>query len=75
MITCVCLFLLQSDADLQMQQETSVVNWDEVYPEQKYIFGDFTERLWAYLTIRQLLENRFAHLSRLSSLCVPPLVH
>uniref|UniRef100_A0A3Q2QAD2 Inter-alpha-trypsin inhibitor heavy chain H3 n=1 Tax=Fundulus heteroclitus TaxID=8078 RepID=A0A3Q2QAD2_FUNHE len=25
----------------------------------EYIFGDFTERLWAYLTIQQLLEKRF----------------
>ncbi|XP_018412676.1 PREDICTED: inter-alpha-trypsin inhibitor heavy chain H3-like [Nanorana parkeri] len=26
--------------------------------KQQYIFGDFTERLWAYLTIQQLLEKR-----------------
>uniref|UniRef100_A0A667Z0P8 Inter-alpha-trypsin inhibitor heavy chain H3 n=1 Tax=Myripristis murdjan TaxID=586833 RepID=A0A667Z0P8_9TELE len=25
---------------------------------QEYIFGDFTERMWAYLTIQQLLEKR-----------------
>uniref|UniRef100_A0A8C5E6C4 Inter-alpha-trypsin inhibitor heavy chain H3 n=1 Tax=Gouania willdenowi TaxID=441366 RepID=A0A8C5E6C4_GOUWI len=25
--------------------------------EARYIFGDFTERLWAYLTIQQLLEK------------------
>uniref|UniRef100_A0A7N8YNN8 Inter-alpha-trypsin inhibitor heavy chain H3 n=1 Tax=Mastacembelus armatus TaxID=205130 RepID=A0A7N8YNN8_9TELE len=25
--------------------------------KRKYIFGDFTERLWAYLTIQQLLEK------------------
>ncbi|XP_078270179.1 inter-alpha-trypsin inhibitor heavy chain H3-like isoform X4 [Rhinoraja longicauda] len=25
---------------------------------QQYIFGDFTERLWAYLTIQQLLDER-----------------
>uniref|UniRef100_A0A8D3BP94 Inter-alpha-trypsin inhibitor heavy chain H3 n=1 Tax=Scophthalmus maximus TaxID=52904 RepID=A0A8D3BP94_SCOMX len=30
---------------------------DVTYPEQEYIFGDFTERLWAYLTVQQLLEN------------------
>ncbi|XP_021171896.2 inter-alpha-trypsin inhibitor heavy chain H3 [Fundulus heteroclitus] len=30
---------------------------DVVYPEKEYIFGDFTERLWAYLTIQQLLEK------------------
>ena len=26
--------------------------------EQDYIFGDYIERLWAYLTIEQLLEKR-----------------
>ncbi|XP_055504279.1 inter-alpha-trypsin inhibitor heavy chain H3-like isoform X5 [Leucoraja erinacea] len=26
--------------------------------QQQYIFGDFTERLWAYLTIQQLLDQR-----------------
>uniref|UniRef100_A0A673B3M3 Inter-alpha-trypsin inhibitor heavy chain H3 n=1 Tax=Sphaeramia orbicularis TaxID=375764 RepID=A0A673B3M3_9TELE len=26
--------------------------------KEEYIFGDFTERLWAYLTIQQLLEKR-----------------
>ncbi|XP_069823203.1 inter-alpha-trypsin inhibitor heavy chain H3-like isoform X2 [Dendropsophus ebraccatus] len=31
---------------------------DDVSKQQKYIFGDFTERLWAYLTIQQLLEKR-----------------
>uniref|UniRef100_A0A8D0D1G6 Inter-alpha-trypsin inhibitor heavy chain H3 n=1 Tax=Sander lucioperca TaxID=283035 RepID=A0A8D0D1G6_SANLU len=30
----------------------------EVERRREYIFGDFTERLWAYLTIQQLLENR-----------------
>lgn len=29
-----------------------------MYPDDDYIFGDFTERLWAYLTIQQLLEKR-----------------
>uniref|UniRef100_A0A8C8AEX6 Inter-alpha-trypsin inhibitor heavy chain H3 n=1 Tax=Otus sunia TaxID=257818 RepID=A0A8C8AEX6_9STRI len=28
--------------------------------EQQYIFGDYIERLWAYLTIEQLLEERIA---------------
>ncbi|XP_077308313.1 inter-alpha-trypsin inhibitor heavy chain H3-like isoform X1 [Lithobates pipiens] len=31
---------------------------DGVRKQQEYIFGDFTERLWAYLTIQQLLEKR-----------------
>ncbi|XP_039519163.1 inter-alpha-trypsin inhibitor heavy chain H3 isoform X2 [Pimephales promelas] len=32
-------------------------DWDSVFPEEEYIFGDFTERLWAYLTIQQLLDK------------------
>uniref|UniRef100_A0A8C6TUK8 Inter-alpha-trypsin inhibitor heavy chain H3 n=1 Tax=Neogobius melanostomus TaxID=47308 RepID=A0A8C6TUK8_9GOBI len=28
-----------------------------MYPDEEYIFGDFTERLWAYLTIQQLLDK------------------
>ncbi|POI33574.1 hypothetical protein CIB84_002675 [Bambusicola thoracicus] len=32
----------------------------KVFQEQEYIFGDFIERLWAYLTIEQLLEKRIA---------------
>ncbi|XP_073520377.1 inter-alpha-trypsin inhibitor heavy chain H3-like isoform X6 [Phyllobates terribilis] len=32
----------------------------EASTEQRYIFGDFTERLWAYLTIEQLLSKRFS---------------
>ncbi|GAB0194637.1 inter-alpha-trypsin inhibitor heavy chain H3-like [Grus japonensis] len=32
----------------------------EALKEQEYIFGDYIERLWAYLTIEQLLEKRIA---------------
>uniref|UniRef100_A0A4W4EAP3 Inter-alpha-trypsin inhibitor heavy chain H3 n=1 Tax=Electrophorus electricus TaxID=8005 RepID=A0A4W4EAP3_ELEEL len=28
------------------------------FPDEEYIFGDFTERLWAYLTIQQLLDKK-----------------
>ncbi|KAM3914811.1 inter-alpha-trypsin inhibitor heavy chain H3-like [Leptodactylus fuscus] len=38
--------------NVQLQTE------DDASKQQKYIFGDFTERLWAYLTIQQLLEKR-----------------
>uniref|UniRef100_A0A673B8S3 Inter-alpha-trypsin inhibitor heavy chain H3 n=1 Tax=Sphaeramia orbicularis TaxID=375764 RepID=A0A673B8S3_9TELE len=31
---------------------------DNLQVKEEYIFGDFTERLWAYLTIQQLLEKR-----------------
>ncbi|NXT44313.1 ITIH3 inhibitor, partial [Pelecanoides urinatrix] len=32
----------------------------KAFQEQEYIFGDYIERLWAYLTIEQLLEERIA---------------
>uniref|UniRef100_A0A8C8E569 Inter-alpha-trypsin inhibitor heavy chain H3 n=1 Tax=Otus sunia TaxID=257818 RepID=A0A8C8E569_9STRI len=32
----------------------------KAFQEQQYIFGDYIERLWAYLTIEQLLEERIA---------------
>uniref|UniRef100_A0A669DZD3 Inter-alpha-trypsin inhibitor heavy chain H3 n=1 Tax=Oreochromis niloticus TaxID=8128 RepID=A0A669DZD3_ORENI len=38
-------------------QGVSAADWDVFYPDEEYIFGDFTERLWAYLTIQQLLEK------------------
>uniref|UniRef100_A0A671VC43 Inter-alpha-trypsin inhibitor heavy chain H3 n=1 Tax=Sparus aurata TaxID=8175 RepID=A0A671VC43_SPAAU len=38
-------------------QGASAVDWDVIYPGEEYIFGDFTERLWAYLTIQQLLDK------------------
>ncbi|XP_693183.5 inter-alpha-trypsin inhibitor heavy chain H3 [Danio rerio] len=41
-----------------MQGVAIAEEWDSVFPEQEYIFGDFIERLWAYLTIQQLLDKR-----------------
>ncbi|XP_009987307.1 PREDICTED: inter-alpha-trypsin inhibitor heavy chain H3 [Tauraco erythrolophus] len=32
----------------------------KAFQEQEYIFGDYIERLWAYLTVEQLLEKRIA---------------
>uniref|UniRef100_A0A3P9PWZ8 Inter-alpha-trypsin inhibitor heavy chain H3 n=1 Tax=Poecilia reticulata TaxID=8081 RepID=A0A3P9PWZ8_POERE len=43
--------------DYKVQGQASVVDWNVMYPDETYIFGDFTERLWAYLTIQQLLEK------------------
>ncbi|XP_044205152.1 inter-alpha-trypsin inhibitor heavy chain H3-like [Thunnus albacares] len=45
------------EEDFQVQGQASAVEWDVIYPEEEYVFGDFTERLWAYLTIQQLLEK------------------
>ncbi|KAK1799552.1 hypothetical protein P4O66_000433 [Electrophorus voltai] len=36
----------------------STEEWAVMFPDEEYIFGDFTERLWAYLTIQQLLDKR-----------------
>ncbi|XP_054472647.1 inter-alpha-trypsin inhibitor heavy chain H3-like [Anoplopoma fimbria] len=51
------VFAQGPEEDFQVQGKASVVNLDVTYPEQDYIFGNFSERLWAYLTIQQLLEN------------------
>ncbi|XP_031134097.1 inter-alpha-trypsin inhibitor heavy chain H3 [Sander lucioperca] len=45
------------EEDFKVQGQATAMDWDEIYPDEEYIFGDFTERLWAYLTIQQLLEN------------------
>ncbi|KAJ3581166.1 hypothetical protein NHX12_016967 [Muraenolepis orangiensis] len=45
------------EQELQVQGQARATDWDVIYPEKEYIFGDFTERLWAYLTIQQLLET------------------
>uniref|UniRef100_A0A4W5NR70 Inter-alpha-trypsin inhibitor heavy chain H3 n=1 Tax=Hucho hucho TaxID=62062 RepID=A0A4W5NR70_9TELE len=44
--------------DFIVKGQASAQEWDILYPEQEYIFGDYTERLWAYLTIQQLLSKR-----------------
>uniref|UniRef100_UPI0037E7ABD1 inter-alpha-trypsin inhibitor heavy chain H3-like n=1 Tax=Semicossyphus pulcher TaxID=241346 RepID=UPI0037E7ABD1 len=51
------VFAKGPEEDFLVQGKANVVNFDVIYPEQDYIFGDFSERLWAYLTIQQLLEN------------------
>uniref|UniRef100_A0A8D0GCP1 Inter-alpha-trypsin inhibitor heavy chain 4 n=1 Tax=Sphenodon punctatus TaxID=8508 RepID=A0A8D0GCP1_SPHPU len=38
-------------------REANVREKEQVFQHQKYIFGNFIERLWAYLTIQQLLEK------------------
>ncbi|KAK5912935.1 hypothetical protein CesoFtcFv8_002763 [Champsocephalus esox] len=51
------VFAQGSEEDFQEQGKASEINLDLIYPEQGYIFGNFSERLWAYLTIQQLLEK------------------
>ncbi|XP_063796687.1 inter-alpha-trypsin inhibitor heavy chain H3-like isoform X3 [Pseudophryne corroboree] len=47
-----------ADKSLKYTENVQLQEQDEVRKQQEYIFGDFTERLWAYLTIQQLLEKR-----------------
>ncbi|XP_040262788.1 inter-alpha-trypsin inhibitor heavy chain H3-like isoform X3 [Bufo bufo] len=49
---------LQADASLKYTENVQLQEKDDESKQQKYIFGDFTERLWAYLTIQELLEKR-----------------
>lgn len=42
-----------------VQGEAHAEEWFVIFPDQEYIFGDFTERLWAYLTIQQLLNKQY----------------
>ncbi|XP_031680856.1 inter-alpha-trypsin inhibitor heavy chain H3-like isoform X1 [Oncorhynchus kisutch] len=46
------------EEDFIVKGQASAQEWDILYPEQEYIFGDYTERLWAYLTIQELLSKR-----------------
>ncbi|XP_063797393.1 inter-alpha-trypsin inhibitor heavy chain H3-like [Pseudophryne corroboree] len=41
-----------------MEVVTHIHEQEHMAKEQSYIFGDFTERLWAYLTIEQLLSKQ-----------------
>ncbi|XP_004864421.1 inter-alpha-trypsin inhibitor heavy chain H3 isoform X1 [Heterocephalus glaber] len=45
-------------SDLLYTKEVDVKETEKALKEQDYIFGNFIERLWAYLTIEQLLEKR-----------------
>ncbi|XP_029455286.1 inter-alpha-trypsin inhibitor heavy chain H4-like [Rhinatrema bivittatum] len=44
-------------SDLVLQVEANVTEREDTFKEQKYIFGNFIERLWACLTIQQQLEK------------------
>ncbi|XP_053152800.1 inter-alpha-trypsin inhibitor heavy chain H3-like [Hemicordylus capensis] len=47
-----------AEDDLTFTEQAGVEETAKALEEQKYIFGDYIERLWAYLTIQQLLEKR-----------------
>ncbi|XP_028374651.1 inter-alpha-trypsin inhibitor heavy chain H3 isoform X1 [Phyllostomus discolor] len=44
--------------DLTFTEEVDVKEMEKALQEQDYIFGNYIERLWAYLTIEQLLGKR-----------------
>ncbi|XP_060766188.1 inter-alpha-trypsin inhibitor heavy chain H3a [Neoarius graeffei] len=44
--------------DFVLKGQASAQDWKLLFPDQEYIFGDFTERLWAYLTIQNLLDKK-----------------
>ncbi|XP_058874260.1 inter-alpha-trypsin inhibitor heavy chain H3-like isoform X43 [Acipenser ruthenus] len=46
-----------ASSDLTLAAETPVEEQDEAVKKHKYIFGEYIERLWAYLTIQQLLSK------------------
>ncbi|XP_045048322.2 inter-alpha-trypsin inhibitor heavy chain H4 isoform X2 [Desmodus rotundus] len=47
----------QSMQNITFQTESRVAEQEEEFRSPKYIFHGFMERLWAYLTIQQLLEQ------------------
>ncbi|XP_021265243.1 inter-alpha-trypsin inhibitor heavy chain H3-like isoform X2 [Numida meleagris] len=51
---------LQANDALSFTTQQDKEQTAKAFQEQEYIFGDFIERLWAYLTIEQLLEKRIA---------------
>ncbi|XP_032996620.1 inter-alpha-trypsin inhibitor heavy chain H4-like isoform X7 [Lacerta agilis] len=44
-------------SELTLKEDANIREKEQVFQHQKYIFGNFIERLWAYLTIQQLLEK------------------
>ncbi|XP_048462719.1 inter-alpha-trypsin inhibitor heavy chain H3-like [Rhincodon typus] len=52
------VFAQTANENLTLKAEVQVSEIENITAQQQYIFGDFTERLWAYLTIQQLLEKR-----------------
>ncbi|KAM3848238.1 inter-alpha-trypsin inhibitor heavy chain H4-like [Vipera latastei] len=44
-------------SNLTLKEDANVEEKAQVFEHQKYIYGNFIEKLWAYLTIQQLLEK------------------
>uniref|UniRef100_A0A452GUG9 Inter-alpha-trypsin inhibitor heavy chain C-terminal domain-containing protein n=1 Tax=Gopherus agassizii TaxID=38772 RepID=A0A452GUG9_9SAUR len=51
---------VKANKDVTFTEKVDIEETAKTLQHQEYIFGDYTERLWAYLTIQQLLEKRFS---------------
>ncbi|XP_050813719.1 inter-alpha-trypsin inhibitor heavy chain H3-like [Gopherus flavomarginatus] len=49
-----------ANKDVTFTEQVDIEETAKALQHQEYIFGDYTERLWAYLTIQQLLEKRIS---------------
>ncbi|XP_078270186.1 LOW QUALITY PROTEIN: inter-alpha-trypsin inhibitor heavy chain H3a [Rhinoraja longicauda] len=47
-----------ANENLTLSADVNIAEAENIIQQQQYIFCDFTERLWAYLTIQQLLDQR-----------------
>lgn len=54
---------LQHKENITFVMESHVAEQEEMFQSPKYIFHSFMERLWAYLTIQQLLEQTWVNAS------------
>lgn len=48
---------LQQSENITFYVESGTAEQEEALRGRQYVFGSFMERLWAYLTIEQLLEQ------------------
>ncbi|XP_026536349.1 inter-alpha-trypsin inhibitor heavy chain H3-like [Notechis scutatus] len=47
-----------AEDDLTFSEQSDIHQTAQAFEDQQYIFGHYIEKLWAYLTIQQLLEKR-----------------
>uniref|UniRef100_A0A674JWK8 Inter-alpha-trypsin inhibitor heavy chain 3 n=1 Tax=Terrapene triunguis TaxID=2587831 RepID=A0A674JWK8_9SAUR len=51
---------VKANNDVTFIEQVDIEETAKALQDQEYIFGDYIERLWAYLTIQQLLEKRIS---------------
>ncbi|XP_069793280.1 inter-alpha-trypsin inhibitor heavy chain H3-like [Narcine bancroftii] len=47
-----------ASSSLSLEGKVNISEAENILEHQRYVFGEFTERLWAYLMIQQLLKRR-----------------